>query len=333
MMPPGALLAIHLVTGVAGARPEARLEAEERCPGTRIEADASFRRRWPELVDRLQGELDARSDLDDCARVELRLEGTQVLTVLVTLPDGRGTSRSVTRSEDVLPVLQALLLVPERPPPAPTPLPPKPRADSPSRALVVGAEPPAADHPEATSPPRLFGLELSLITGARVGDGQVGVGAGALSFLEIHGWLLGFGGRADSYRALVGGDPEGALTLAALGGRRFDFGSAALDLTAGPAVAMKGLAFSQTESFEVHRAQDGSPPPPPPRNSEPSSGPVPRLLLGARVGFSPRSVFRTFVGLDAELGPSRASTDPGGATTGLPSFSLGLSVGATVGTR
>jgi hypothetical protein len=181
---------------------------------------------------------------------------------------------------------------------------------------------------------RQLGFELSVITGARIGDGQLGYGAGVLSFLEVRSFLLGFEGRVDGYRTLLDGDPETALELALLAGKRFDFHSVALDLTAGPGVAMKGIAFSHTESAAVINMNDmplAMPSRPPP--SEPGTGPVPRLLLGARLGFSPRSVFRTFVGIDGELGPARAdSAVPADEHSArLPTFSLGLAIGATVG--
>jgi hypothetical protein len=52
------------------------------------------------------------------------------------------------------------------------------------------------------------------------------------------------------------------------------------------------------------------------------------------VGFSPRAVFRTFVGIDAEWGPARAPTAPGDniESPRLPNYSIGLALGATVGT-
>jgi hypothetical protein len=57
------------------------------------------------------------------------------------------------------------------------------------------------------------------------------------------------------------------------------------------------------------------------------------LLVGARLGFSPRSVFRTFVGFDGELGPSR-TVDPEANVSSprIPTFTVGLALGATVGT-
>jgi hypothetical protein len=93
---------------------------------------------------------------------------------------------------------------------------------------------------------------------------------------------------------------------------------------------MKGVTFSHTERAVVM----GMPSPSPPPTSEPSSAPVARLLLGARLGFSPRSVLRTFVGIDGELGPSRSSAAVEGNTSSprMPTYTVGLALGATVGT-
>jgi hypothetical protein len=329
----GALLAL--------AHPGAAVAVERGCPGVMIGADPDFRARFPDLLEDLQRQLAARSDLDPCARVDVRSEGDAVVTLTVTLPDGRAASRSVTRRDDIIPTLQALLLVPARtsaalvaapstaspPTPAATPLP------SHRLRLRANLNRLHDDAPPLAHPARTLGVELSVLTGARMGDGQIGVGAGMLGFLEVHGWLLGFEGRADVYRPLLMGDPETALELALLAGRRFDFGGLALDLSAGPAVAMKGLAFSQSRSAEVMAMGTNSPPPPPPpAESDPSSGPVPRLLLGARFGFSPRSVFRTFIGVDGAVGPRRVDENATNASARLPAFSLGLSLGATVGT-
>jgi hypothetical protein len=298
-----------------------------------VEADAPFLSQSPGLVERIRAELGARPDLDPCARVALRREQEALIAVAVTLPDGRSASRHVTREEDIVPTLQALLLVPARPPapalrPKPTPRP----AHAAQRRATAALPPPALDRADATDArgPREFGIELSAITGVRVGDGQFGAGAGVLSLLELHGWLLGFEGRADGYRPLSGGDPETALELALLAGRRFDLGSVALDLTAGPGVAMNGISVASSEVTRVE-ASDGVQTPPPmlPRAPDRSAGPMPRVLLGARVGFSPRSMFRTFAGVDAEFGPAPGADSRTGT---LPRFAFGLAVGATVGT-
>ncbi|MES1186208.1 MAG: hypothetical protein ABUL60_20510 [Myxococcales bacterium] len=339
----GALLAL--------ARPGAALAAERGCLGPTIDADPGFRARFPDLLERLQGELAAHTDLDPCARAALRVEGVADVTLMVTLPDGRTASRRVTQADDVMPTLQALLLLPAGPsitalaePPAASatapsagPLPASILRPTPRHRVLFRGDPDRPDGLDrdaaaAAHAPRSFGVELSVLTGARMGDGQLGLGAGALGFLEVHGWLLGFESRADVYRPLLNGDPETALELALLAGRRFDFGPVALDLSAGPAVAMKGLAFSQTRSVAVMGTGSAPPTTPPPPEADPSTGPVPRFLLAARIGFSPRSVFRTFVGVDAAMGQRRATFTPESASARLPAFSLGLALGATVGT-
>jgi len=311
--------------------PSRATAAERGCPGVSIESDAGFRARFSDLLERLQSELATRSDIDACARIALHVDGNSLITMSVRLLDGRTTSRTVTRADDVAPTLQALLLVPLPPPPVPAsaaaPALQAPRPSPPSALPTF----PDRDAPPPRSGARKLGVELSFLTGARAGDGQVSVGAGALSFLEVYGWLLGFEGRADSYRAMLGsGDPETALELAILAGRRFHLNGWALDLTAGPGVAMKGLAISETEVVSTNMTNYV--PPPPARHADPSSGPVPRLLLGARFGFSPRSVFRTFVGVDGELGPGRVANEAEPNSARLPVFSLGLALGATVGT-
>jgi hypothetical protein len=330
--PPAKLLAL---VALAALTPLTARAAERGCPAIAIEPDAGFRARFPDLLGRIQDELAARADIDACAHVALHFENDADIDVSVTLPDGRTASRSVARREDVMPTLQALLLVPNLPSaPAPSSPPPQAKRAERRRPRLAPAEPSGHDVPAVPAPaPRELGFELSAISGVRIGDGQFGYGAGVLSFLQVQSWLIGFEGRADGYRSIHGSDPETALELALLAGRRFDFGGAALDLTAGPAVAMKGVAFSQTESVAVMGTPPVLPPPPPPR-SEPSSGPVPRLLVGARLGFSPRSVFRTFVGIDGELGPSRTSVDPEANVSSprMPTFTVGLALGATVGT-
>lgn len=326
----GAPIAVRLavLASVCGASPA--WAAERTCPFVSIESDSAFRARFSDLLDRLQRELASRSDIDACARIVFHLEGDSVITMSVQLPDGRTTSRSVTRPDDIAPTLQALLLVPLPLPAAQAEI-PAPPSGPPHRASPR-AQPTFDDRktPAPENRARRLGIELSFITGARAGGGQVGVGAGALSFLELYGWLLGFEGRADSYRAMLGsGDRETALELAVLAGRRFHFDGWALDLTAGPGVAVKGFAVSDTE---VVSANMNTVPLALARRRNPNSGAVPRLLFGARFGFSPRSVFRTFVGIDGELGPAQVADEGDENSARLPAFSLGLALGATVGT-
>lgn len=329
------LIAVLACLGVLA--PSRAHGAELGCAALAVEADAPFRERWPELLGRVRAELTARSELDTCARVELRVEEGSALGVLVTLPDGRTASRTVPRPDDVLPTLQALLLVPIRAPAPPAT----------SRALLAPAAGPpgvAGDKdtggasPGLPGSPRALGIELSLMTSARIGDGQVGYGVGALSFVEASGWLVGFEGRADGYQPLLGGDTQTTLELALLAGRRFHFKPVALDLVTGPALAMSGVTFGQSEIVAVQEKNGATPPPesPPPNPApEASTGASSRWRFGLRLGFRPRSVFRPFLGIDGEVGLTRAADSErslSSPSTPLPSYTVGIGVGATVGT-
>jgi hypothetical protein len=330
-----ALLATPTARAVAGAKPS--------CGAVSVESDARVRARFPRLVERIRDEFAARSDVDTCARVELNADG-DAIGVSVALPDGRAASRTVARSVDVVPTLEALLVVPEHAPAEPSPrVTPSPVRRFVARKPRLAAVELTGERPDLrpdTAPgsrgaePRGLGFELSLITGARLGDEQVGLGGGVLSFVEVQGWLAGFEGRADRYESIQGEDRDVALELGLLCGRRFYFDGVALDLTAGPAVAMEGFAFSETRTVRVASVSSTEANPPPPQQPPPveaSGGPLPRLLLGARLGFRARSAFRTFVGIDGELGPTH-STLATEASAHLPVFAVGIALGATLGT-
>jgi hypothetical protein len=332
MKPPRPALFASLVALLTALGPRAGA-VERSCSAFALDSDSGFRSRFPELLARIEQELSRRTDIDACARVVLQGSDTRIV-VAVTLPDGRAASRTLTRQEDVLPSLQALLLVPE--PVVGSSSATRAPAPAPERAATTPTLP--ASRPrdvQSALPPgaaRQLGFELSVLSGMRVGDGQFSYGAGLLSFLEVKRWLIGFQGRADGYRSLRGSDPETALELAILAGRRIDLGGVALDLTAGPGVAMRGSSISETQSVAV-MMNPASPPPPPASLEEGGTGPSPRLLLGARLGFNPRSVFRTFVGVDGELGPrDTATSDAPTDVARIPTFSVGLALGATVGT-
>jgi hypothetical protein len=305
--------------------------AERTCLTTTVTSDARFRARFPELLARIQDDLGARSDFDACARITLRVEDDATIRIAVTLPDGRTAAREVFQSHDVLPTLQALLLVPERPVRENTPVAVATKSPPARISNPAEPEPQRSDRAGASSRPttgRDARVELSLVAGARIGDGQFGAGGGVQSLLDASGWLFGFLGRADRYQPVAGGDPDVAIELGLLMGRRFDLGGVALDLDLGPAVAMKGFVLSRTT---VARANTMAAPPPP--EPDPSSGTVPRLLLDARLGLSPHSRTRSFVGLEGELGPRRINGEVPPGSARMPSFAVGLALGATLGGR
>ncbi|MDF2695492.1 MAG: hypothetical protein K0S65_3875, partial [Labilithrix sp.] len=293
------------ILGIFGTGP-ARA-ADLPCSPTMVEADENVRRLLPDLPPRIREALDARDDIDACARVKLTKHDASI-AVEVVLADGRSTSRAVSRREDVVPTLEALLLVPRPPPPLrPAPAPSANEVEvSPAVAEPTSVHVDAND--SATLPNR--GLrtrwpadpsghvrfELSVATGARLGDRQKGVGLGLLSFVDIGGWLAGFGGRADYFQRIDGSSMGAALSLAALGGRRFRFRSLALDLTAGPAMALPGSNTYVVEGPQQVRSV-----------IEQDQSVEPRVLLGARLVFRARSALRAFVGVDGDIGLGTAN--------------------------
>ena len=320
--------------------PGAALAAEPACPAANVVSDAALRDRWPELAARVRDEVLSRDHIDTCASITLRLTADSSIRVEVALPDGRAASRGGLQPDDVIPMLRALLLIPEHrlAPVVPTHskatgstnerAPDRPRA-----AARAAPDSPDASGSALASRAGGLGVELSVIGGARFGDGQASYGLGAQSFLDVSSWLVGFEGRADRYQQLSGAQPQTALELGVLAGRRFRFGGVTLDVAAGPGFAIKGALSSQTEVDVVHVDSSGprpSPPVPPPPQ-EPSSGAVPRLIAGVHLGFRPRSVLRTFVGVDGTFGPARAD-GLGPNSPSMPRWTVGLTLGATVGT-
>ena len=314
--------------------------AERACPAANVVSDDALRDRWPDLVPRVRDEVLSRDDIDACASIRLGLAADSTIRVEVALPDGRTAARGALRPEDVIPMLQALLLIPEHrlAPPVPARSSPTGSTNELSPARPRAAAPFTAESPDPSGSSLAkraagLGVELSVIGGARFGDGQASYGLGAQSFLDISGWLVGFEGRADRYYQLSGAQTQTALELGVVAGKRIRFADVTLDVAAGPGFAIKGALSSQTEVAVVEGSPNQPPPVPPPRSlpSEPSSGPVPRLLAGVHLGFSPRSVLRTFVGVDGTFGPARADGF-GPNSPSMPRWTLGFTLGATVGT-
>jgi hypothetical protein len=338
---PAGLPVLTGILAVSFVRPA--FAEETSCPAMTLHVDASVSARWPGLLNQVREAFEARDDIDRCARVRLT-PGEDSVMVEVMLQDGRSAARPVSRQGDVVPTLEALLLVPQRAAQPQTPAADpsasgSPAASSPSTPLSEAspAGPREAPAPHGLAAPdgdasavspghraSRLRIELSVVTGARVGDGQASVGLGAFSFLDLSGWLVGLEGRADRYRELSGETPgAGVLEVAVLAGRRFRFRNTALDLIAGPAGVLQG-----TTTFERQSTSNGGT-----DVTGSSSSTVPRLLLGARMDFSALATVHTFVGLDGEIGPPRAGD--GGEVPEvprLPVWTLGLALGATVGT-
>ena len=324
-----ALPAMMGMTGILTAGPAFAIDRD--CQSMAVGTDASVHTRWPDLSARVRAAFEARDDIDRCARITLTMGGGAI-TVNVVLPDGRSTWRSVARKEDVVPALEGLLLLPwdqaprsaiepaAGPAPAQTALRP-PAREVPAAAdlTVVSREAPARSPADPHSRLR---LELSVATGAQIGDGRAGLGGGVLSIVDIGGWLAGFEGRVDVYDRIADGPPVGAFKLGALGGRRFRSGTLALDLVAGPAWALQGT----TKSTKQVGSTD-------PGVTTSAFGMSARLRAGAHLHFRALSTLRAFIGLDADVGRAPSAAALASDLGGLPTWTVGLALGATVGTR
>jgi hypothetical protein len=316
------------VVGIFGSN--RRLAAQPDCSSLAVDAGAGVGARWPDLGERIRDALDGRADIDHCARVTISLAQAGIVVVVV-LPDGRQASRVVPLADDVVPTLEALLLLPASAPGAPDVEPARaPKragggsvAAMPRAAPVVSVSLPAASG--TISEPARVRLEFSVGAGARAGDGQVGFNLAALTLFDVAGWLLGFEAAASGYRDHEGGPGASALAAALVGGRRVRFDSVALDVMAGPALAVRGIGTS----VAVARMADGSGAAPPPVDD----GPWARLLWGARMTFRARSLVRTFAGLDGEIALGLPSANLPDGEPRLPKWTVGAVLGVTVGTR
>ena len=88
------------------------LAATPACAAMVVEADDAVHTQFPELPEHVLGTFVTREGIDSCAKVALSLN-PPVIVVEVTLADGRSASRSVAHREDVVPVLEALLVLPQ----------------------------------------------------------------------------------------------------------------------------------------------------------------------------------------------------------------------------
>ncbi|MFL5304316.1 MAG: hypothetical protein ACJ8F1_03845 [Polyangia bacterium] len=303
-------MATILVLLVVGSR---TAHAAAGCDALAVGVDSSVRERWPDLPATIRESFQTRADVDACARIDVAAQGAAI-TVTVVLPDGRTAARSVSRPEDILPALEALLLLPDGA-----------AADhiagttAPRQAEVPAASPPTVARLDMPAPPlerpSPFRIEIDVAADVRAGKGSYGGGIGAL--LDIAHWLLGFQGRIERYTAADAGAAAMALELIALGGHRFNLGTShTLDLTVGPAVALPAAnvrssqMVAQTAPTRVVVSQT---------NTDQVRA---RLIVGSRLTFRAQSLLRTFVQVDADVG------EPG-----QPAWSVGLALGAAVGTR
>ena len=332
-----ATLPVVAVLAAAAAAARAEGSGDVRSPGKECPGAVAGD---PALARAIDAALAARVDVDRCARVTITERG-KGFDVAVVLEDGRHASRFVGRGEDVLPTVEALVLLPratptppaasapivaaadrpgEVPREAPTAAAPRSDPDRPVAPVAPTAPvDPELDRAREAAPPGTRG-EVGLLSTLRVGDQHAAVGLGVLGFLNLGGWLVGASARAERIESA---GAEGTLfSVAALGGSRLHEGSVALDAYGGPALAILG---GQTERIATPATGQAL------RQTDTSV--MPRLLLGLRLGFRARSAFRPFVGIEGDLGLRGLDQDESPAVQILrtPPWSAGLALGAAVG--
>lgn len=303
------------------------------CTSPSVQMEPAARELHPDLPERIQAAFADRGAIDACARVQLRVVDDDI-EVTVTLADGRVAERRVERADDVVPTLEALLVVPKVAEAEDAPEPFEAEVPTPSVPEIPRSRPPPSPRfglvsherrtPERSSPASLepLGVEVALVAGAGIGDGQKSTNLGVLGLVDISSWLVGVQARAREYRTQAPTGPaDGWATfeLAALGGHRVRFPSFELDLVAGPAAAIEAGSVSETG------------PAPPEKNPESEAGVVPRFVAASHLVFAPRSFLHGFIGIEGEVG-ARGK----GATSGayeLPVWMVGFALGAAVGTR
>ncbi|HEU5076313.1 MAG TPA: hypothetical protein VFU02_19100, partial [Polyangiaceae bacterium] len=210
------------------------LAAEQPCTGVTVTAHPGVVGRWPTLPERVRNAVAERSDIDHCARAHLGTSG-ETITLEVILDDGRSTIRELSAAEDVVPALEALLLVPPREAvetsgAVETVRPPHDaekklgRRSSPTRPPAMSEHDAAvpAERGELAQPEAGVGFLFSIGGGARTGDGQTSGNLGAMALLNLSGWLVGLDGRAVTYEVPPSdGIPQSAAELTAVAGYRF----------------------------------------------------------------------------------------------------------------
>ncbi|HEX6272453.1 MAG TPA: hypothetical protein VFZ53_05415 [Polyangiaceae bacterium] len=291
--------------------------AVEACSTIAVEVDDAVGSASPALAARVRRALADREGMERCARVRLR-EGRPAIEVTVILADGRTASRVVADEDDVLPVLDALLALPDDT--EQTAFRRSAEEREPSRALASTVpERRVRDELARSADERRdpVNFELSGFTAVRAGEQAYGAGLGAFWLLDIESFLLAAGGRIDEYTQSPG-TSESELRFMGLGGYRFRFGATSLDCLAGPAFPLQSEGTEQVgRKGDVTITESDS---------------APRLLLASHLNFRARSLLRGFVGIESEFRIGSLSPNVPDHRR-LPGFMVGLALGGTVGTR
>jgi len=296
------------VLGVASLCSVAPVRAEEVCSGPELHLITPEGDAWRDAAEQLGKRLRAAGELDRCARVTGRPDGSGVL-LEITTSDGRTASRHVDDVAELLRTCEALLVLPTAPTPA--------SKAEPSEQLGRDSAREPSPIPPAPSPRH---VEVGVGGAVRVGGGPLYVGGGAAAFaLFAQGaWLLSASARWDAIEAIAT-EPvpmDFYMQSEAVGvsfGRRFLFSSVQVDGLVGPNIVLESQDADDVDSNrDVHGASADF-----------------RLGLALRVSGPRSSSIHAFATADFEASPARlrASKSLDRILPTLPAWSSGLAVG------
>ncbi len=303
-----------LVLALGGALPVsvARAAAPQSCLAPQLDISLPPGAEWQTASSALSKHVHGLSDLDRCARVSVRPDGSGVL-LKITASDGRIANRRVDSVADLLRAAEALLVLPppERPPIAAVP-------------LTASAQEFPPPEPPRVSASQSIRLELGIGGALRVGGGPVYAGGGLAGFADFsfERWLLVVTARLDIADAFLNQPTpmDFMMESSAIGasvGRRARVGRVNVDALLGPCVVI-----------ETQSADDG--------NREVSGAAADfRLALAFRVSGPRSSALRPFVSADFDASAERLRTRKqlDEALPRLPWWSSGVAVGVMWGAR
>ncbi len=300
---------LAVVLGVMSFGSASPARAQQDCVSPQLNLITPKGDTWAGAAEQLGEHLRAAGELDKCARVTGRPEGTGVL-LEVTTSDGRTASRHVESLPELLRTCEALLVLP-------------PKAAPRSVKASAAELPPAEPTRRAIAAPTHH-VEIGVGGALRFGGGPLYVGGGIAAFaLFAQGaWLLSASARWDAVEAIVT-EPtpmDFYMQSEAVGvsfGRRFTFSSIQLDALVGPNIVLESQdADDVAPNRDVHGASADF-----------------RLGAALRVSGPRFSSVRAYATGDFEGSPSRlrSSKSLDRILPTLPWWSSGLAVGVAWG--
>jgi hypothetical protein len=293
-----------LTFGVSGGAASA-----ESCLAPKVSVEVPPGPKWQGATTELAEHLRSLRDLDKCARVLVRPNGSDVL-LEITTSDGRDAARQVSDVAELLRTAEALLVLPPQP------------ALPESKASPL--ETPPAEPRPASSTAASIHVDLGVGGSLRFGGGPLFGGGGVAGFaaFAIDRWLLTVAGRwdvADAY--FTQPTPMDFImqstSVGVSAGRRLEVGSANFDALIGPNVVLESQDADDGDR-EVHGAAADF-----------------RLAVALRVSGPRSSSVRAFATSDFEGSPARIRSHKflDRALPELPWWSSGLAVGVLWGAR